>query len=126
MSVSWSFFVSKRVRKGDVDLWLKNKHIYDMNSLLEYLSKIKVRPPTEKESGSINWPTRESGELVENKKQNLKPVSLGQKSLSDAIETSKNKLASKPKRKVSQKPKVQKPSQEKKKTTRRSRKNKDE
>ncbi len=56
MSVSWNFFISKRIRKGDVDSWLSKVGIYNIDSLNERLKKIRVRPPSEKEALLINWP----------------------------------------------------------------------
>ena len=136
MSVSWNFFISKRIRKGDVDSWLSKVGIYNIDSLNERLKKIRVRPPSEKEALLINWPVdpeaknklelSKAREGIIAEPAQLKETSLGQESLSAAIETSKIKKST-PRRRSSGKsePAVKKPNTRKT-TRKRTRKNKDE
>ncbi len=55
MSISWNFFVSKRVYKGSVETWVRKSNIKSEAELLVFLSRNRVRPPSPEQLSKINW-----------------------------------------------------------------------
>ena len=103
MSISWNFFVSKRVYKGSVETWLRGSNIKNEESLLVFLSRNKVGPPSSEQLAEINWlsvvgPTLKTEDKItpeERTTPSEQKTSLGQESLNKALEN-KETTAKKP------------------------------